>query len=316
MRTDPQGSPGLDDYFARNIGAEIMGSAPRGCGDMWPAPVREVPTPPSTSLRWPGFRAAEFIGGEGRSEKRSRIPSIPSSFGSRSGSGDSFPVLVRWTVTPRRVSRPRVASRPSPAVDFPQVGEKLAQRSPGESWPTLAGRVVALNDGVLAVRLEQAGTISRLPRAPGRASLISLSRWMTFLMVSSSACTSWAITGTRSRRPRPAASSPADSAPTTCGSDARSAEGVCSTDGARSYAPPGLWRVLCPAGHKSRGLVVRQHLDLRAPKHAGPPTLPRGATRPSADRVGDWSRPYPSRRFYSSPPACDAPGNRASNSHP
>lgn len=75
-----------------------------------------------------------------------------------------------------------------------QVGGEFADRPAGEGLAELGGAGGGrLDDEVLVVRAEQAGTASR----PRQARPISLNRWITSRTVSSSAWTSWAITGTR-----------------------------------------------------------------------------------------------------------------------
>lgn len=72
---------------------------------------------------------------------------------------------------------------------------RIDQRVNG--WPSLVGRVMA----VWTTKSSSSG-LSRRGRPPAHlgsrhARPISLNRWITSRTVSSSACTSWAITGTR-----------------------------------------------------------------------------------------------------------------------
>lgn len=87
---------------AHSVGAVVGGRYPVGmlAFDQPEPAVGRIPSGPNSSKA------------NTRSGKRSKTSSIRSSFASRSGSGDSFQVLVRWKVTPRRASRPRNASRP------------------------------------------------------------------------------------------------------------------------------------------------------------------------------------------------------------
>jgi hypothetical protein len=100
-----------------------------------------------------------------------------SSLASRSGSGDSFQVLVRWKVMPRRASRHRNASRPM-RITRPCTSRRnaasFADGPASEGLPEFgwAGGC-RLNDEVLVVRAEKAGTASRPPRAQaGHADLV------------------------------------------------------------------------------------------------------------------------------------------------
>jgi hypothetical protein len=135
-----------------------------------------------------------------RSGKRSWTSSMRSSLVSRSGSGDSFQVLVRWKVIPRRASGQRKASRLI-RIMWPGTRRRWAaslrtdQRVKG--WPSLVGRVMA----VWTTKSSSSG-LSRRGRPPAhrgsrQARPISLNRWITSRTVFSSARTSWAITGTR-----------------------------------------------------------------------------------------------------------------------
>lgn len=129
----------------------------------------------------------ELVEREHASGKHSRRCSIRSTLESRSESGDSFQVVIRWKTTPRRASRHRNASR-----HFPQVGGGSADGPAGEGLAEVGwaggGR---LDDEGLVVQPDQARTASRPSRVQARP--FSLYQWIRSRTVSSSACASFTI---------------------------------------------------------------------------------------------------------------------------
>ena len=122
---------------------------------------------------------------------------IGASVASKSGSGYSFQVFVRWKEIPQRNSRPRsLPADPDGPGDVPaQVIDELAdQRVKG--LPSAVGRVVAVwTTKSSSSRSRRRG---RPPAHQGlrHASPISLNLWIRSRTVSSSAWTARAMTGT------------------------------------------------------------------------------------------------------------------------
>src|SRR3954452_17531713 len=98
----------------------------------------------------------------------SRAASMRASLTSRSGSGDSFQVLVRWKViswSSQQPAGPLAADAHDPARVVGQIADQLAQAPVGERLPQLARSGGGhLDEEALVLSADPAGTATRPAR--------------------------------------------------------------------------------------------------------------------------------------------------------